>query len=344
MKTYLLILTLLIINPLPVFSQSFSINDLIDLTEMKTRDIGIFLSKRGFEATCKESSGDTLNMAFQSKRRKHELETLPEKTLELRFGPDTKSYYYYTKNQRDFINAKRRLIKWGYYCGTDDNSGHIAYILFQKANMSLVTTPIRSDSSGYYLMLLTIRKIPSAITYAEDLLQFDSYQYLASFFGPQNIKSDLYYFSKNELKKCSVLYNGTKRQAVFIWGDEQNMDHLSYIIISNGIPTLGAQGNTTLTGTSGWQFRSGVYTGMSVRELLRLNQADFEVYGNNSQFSFMIQPSSAGKINFRTTAIMLSCDECDTNPIFNRQTVRAIELAKSNIPAKVHDIILYPQK
>ena len=61
--------------------------------------------------------------------------------------------------------------------------------------------------------------------------------FLVSYFGEKNVTQDLYYFSENELKKCSVLFSGTLYQVAFVWGDENNLDNLSYIIVSNLLPT-----------------------------------------------------------------------------------------------------------
>ncbi|MDE3214652.1 MAG: hypothetical protein KGM98_15590 [Bacteroidota bacterium] len=345
MKTILLLIAFCFTTPLSLYSQKFSLGDLFGLTSMNTGDVEHFMDRQGFEESCQNQDNGTIEVSFETKKNRHNIQAYPEKMVEIRIDSGTKTYSLFTRNAHDFIQAKKKLIKAGYFHGSQDEAESAGgSMLFQRDNMSLLAIRPWEDSAGYYLLQLNIWKIPASVTFAEDLLQFDSYQYLASFFGSRNIKSDLYYFSKNELKKCSVLYNGTKRQAVFIWGDEENLNHLSYIIFSNGIPTLGAESNAALSGTSGWHFRSGIYTGMSLRELLKLNQADFEIYGNQSEFSFMVKPNPLGKIDFSTTALMLSCDQCAGNPLFNQPALSALSLVKSSIPLKVHDIILYPKK
>ena len=86
--------------------------------------------------------------------------------------------------------------------------------------MTIETEAVDEDSTHEYCFKLTIRKMPAKIKYAEDLLQFDSHEFLTSFFGKQNVKKDLYYFSEKELQKCSVLFSGSRYQVVFVWGDE----------------------------------------------------------------------------------------------------------------------------
>ena len=178
--------------------------------------------------------------------------------------------------------------------------------------------------------------------YAEELLQFDSHEFLVSFFGVQNVKKDMYYFSEKELKKCSVLYSGTRRQAVFVWGDENNLNNLSYILVTNVLPTAGAEKNNPLTGNNEWQFQNGIREGMPIKELLKINEMDFDIYGNESELAFMVKPEKKGKIDFKKTAVMLSCSDCFDDKIFRQQVVSALDVAKENLPVCVYDVIIYP--
>ncbi len=70
---------------------------------------------------------------------------------------------------------------------------------------------------------------------------------------------------------------------------------------------------------------------------------DFHLYGKNSELAFMVVPEQTGKINFEKTGVMLNCNYCNDNIIFNSDMVSALEVAKDNLPMKVHDIIIYPR-
>ena len=152
----------------------------------------------------------------------------------------------------------------------------------------------------------------------------------------------MYYFSENELKKCSVLFSGTRRQAVFVWGDENNLDNLSYILLSNVLPTAGGQKNSPLTGNNEWQSQNGIHAGMAIKDLLKINEMDFDIYGNGSDLAFMVKPDETGKIDFKKTAVMLSCRNCFDDKMFNQQVVSALDVAKNNLPMYVYDVIIYP--
>ena len=152
----------------------------------------------------------------------------------------------------------------------------------------------------------------------------------------------MYYFSEKELKKCSVLFSGTRYQVVFVWGDEKNLKDLLYILVPHSLPTAGAEKKNSVTGNNEWQFRNGIYPGMDLKELLRLNEMDFNIYGNASELAFMVKPGVNGKIDFKKTAVVLNCENCDDLKIFSQHEVSALDIAKKNLPMYVNDVIIYP--
>ena len=184
--------------------------------------------------------------------------------------------------------------------------------------------------------------MPVVSRFADDLLKFDSHEYLVSFFGEQNVKKDIYYFSEKEMKHCSVLFGNSNRQAVFIWKDEDNLSDLSYILISGILPTeTGLPFNDNI-GRNKWDFKNGVYSGMSIRELLELNESDFQFYGVNSEFSMMIEPESKGTIDFKKTGIMLSSLDGAGSPLLNKTMISAEEAVENRLALHVFYIMLSP--
>ena len=215
-------------------------------------------------------------------------------------------------------------------------------MLFLKANITIEASREVQDSITRYTFKLKEKKIPDSIVYAEDLLQFDSHEFLVAYFGIKNVKKDWYYFSERELKKCSVLFSGTPHQAVFVWGDENNLNNLSYILVSNVLPTKEAVNNNPLTGNNEWKFKNGIHSGMAIKDLLRINEMDFDIYGNKSELAFMVKPGGNGKINFKKTAIMFACSDCYGNAMLDQPEVSALDIAKAHLPMRVFDIIIYP--
>ena len=56
----------------------------------------------------------------------------------------------------------------------------------------------------------------------------------------------------------------------------------------------------------------------------------------------MVKPAANGKIDFKKTAVMLDCANCDDLKIFNQQEVSALDIARKDLPMYINDVIIYP--
>ena len=342
MKRILLILILSIFFATQMHGQSFNVNDLVNLSSLAPKNIDHFMYKKGFAISFAVPRSDTTGVTYGIKPKARKNYDGPQKSIDILVKNDSKYFTYHTSSLSEYLDGKRSLIKDGFFYGTEKNVNRDSLTLFQKANMSIEAGSEVRDSTIEYIFKLKAKKIPDSVIYAEDLLQFDSNEFLVSFFGEKNVKKDMYYFSEKELKKCSVLFNGTKYQAVFIWGNETELNNLSYILVTNVLPTEGGKRNAFVTENNEWKFKSGIHLNMPLRELLRLNKMDFYIYGNKSDLAFMVKPEQNGKINFKKTGLMLSCNNCYDNEIFDQREISALDIAKANLPMRVFDVIIYP--
>jgi hypothetical protein len=342
MKRILLILILQNFAAGKAHSQSFTVDDLVTLSSLPSQNIDHFMKKKGFALYNSKSENDTMEVSFKAKVKASKKDIVPERSIDIYLRDDAKYFTLHTSSPNEYLDGQRRLIKSGFFYDDKKDVSKEPSMLFQKANIIIRATSGVQDGLPQYTFKLNEKKIPSSVMYAEELLQFDSHEFLVSFFGAQNVKKDMYFFSEKELKKCSVLFSGTRRQAVFVWGDENNFNNLSYILVSNVLPTAGAEKNNPLTGNNEWPFRNGIHAGMAIKDLLKINEMDFDIYGNESELAFMVKPGESGKIDFKKTAIMLSCSDCDGNKMFDQKVVSALDVAKANIPMHVYDVIIYP--
>ena len=285
--------------------------------------------------------GDTTEASFLPKSKGRQQDISQRKSVDIDLLADSKNFSLQTSSI-EYMEGQLRLIKSKYFYDDQKDVHKESSMLFQKGNISILATSGMQDSIMQYTFKLKVKTIPSAVMYAEDLLQFDSHEFLSSFFGAQNVKKDMYYFSEKELKKCSVLFSGTPRQAVFVWGDEDNLNKLSYILISNVLHTKGAEKNNPLSGNNEWKFQNGIHAGMAIRDLLKINEMDFDIYGNQSELAFMAKPTENGKIDFSKTAVMFTCSDCFDDKIFRQKIVSALDVAKANLPMRINDVIIYP--
>ena len=321
--------------------QPVTVKDLLTLAYLPSKNIEQYLNKKGFVLSWSTSDSGNMRATFIERIKFSKRSTGIKRSIDVFIKDGSKNFTLHTPVLDEYLEGQQRLIKSGFFYDTLKDVGKDASVLFQKANITINTASQLQDTTMYYSFSLKEKAIPSALEFAEDLLQFDSHQFLVSFFGEQNVKKDLYYLSEKEFKKCSVLYSGTPRQAVFVWGDDIYLNDLSYILVSNVLPTESGKNNNPLSQHNEWQLKSGIYAGMALKDLLKINEMDFDIYGNKSELAFLIKPNDYGKIDFKKTAVMLSCHECFDNKIFNQQVVSALDVAKANLPMRVFDVVIY---
>ncbi|MEP6595284.1 MAG: hypothetical protein ABJA71_05025 [Ginsengibacter sp.] len=341
MKKIWLILLLLNFAAGKIHGQSFSVNDLVTLASLQSKNINRFMNKHGLVANSK-LTGDTMVASFGVKIKGAKKNMEVKSIIDIYLKDDSKYFTLQTASSSEYLEGQRGIIKSGFFYDDKKDVSKEPSMLFQKGNIKIYAISRQEDGIPRYNFKLQVRQIPSTIKYAEDLLQFDSHEFLVSYFGEKNVKKDMYYFSENELKKCSVLFSGTRYQVVFVWGDQNNLIDIVYILIPHKLPTAGADNDNAITGNNEWQFKNGIYPGMGIKELLRLNEIDFDIYGNTSELAFMVKPEENGRIDFNKTAVMLSCDNCNSIKIFNQKVVSALDIAKQDLPVYVNDVVLYP--
>lgn len=344
MKRLLFIFILQILAVANVHSQSFTINDLVNLAATPPKDIDRFMNRNGFVAPGSKWDRDTTGPSFIQKIKKNKKDLIPERSVDLYTKDDSKYFCLHTSSLSEYIDGQKLLIKKGFVYDNKKEVGKESSLFFQKWNITVQSMTGVKDELPQYTFILREKKIPSDIIYAEDLLKFDSHEFLVSFFGEQNVKKDLYYFAEKELKKCSVLFGNSSHQVVFVWDDENNLNNLAFILVSNIMPTVNSPKPEGIISNNEWKLKSGMHPGMSITDLIKLNENDFEIYGNESELGLMIKPGVNGKIDFKKTAVMLSCRNCNNDKFFEKQEVSALDVAKENLPMYVFDIIIYPNQ
>jgi hypothetical protein len=322
--------------------QSFTVRDLVTLADLPSKNIGHFMSKKGFASYSITPGIDTIEARFIPRIKARKTYSIPQRSIDLYQLHGSKYFILHMSSLTEYLDGGQDLIKARFVYDNSKDMSKEPSMLFQKANITIEAIKEVQDTIIQYSFKLKEKKIPDSIVYAEDLLQFDSHEFLASYFGAKNVKKDLYYFSEKELKKCSVLFSGTQYQAVFVWGDENNLNNLSYILVTNVLPTRDGKQYGALNVNNKWKFQNGIQSGMFIRDILRINEMDFYIYGNKSELAFMVKPGGEGKINFKKTAIMLNCSDCYDNKIFDQTEVSALDIAKAHLPLRVFDIIIYP--
>jgi len=324
-------------------SQSFTVDELIKLAYLPSKNVESYMKKKGFVYSGYKSEMNDETASFIEKGKSKKIGNW-SRSIDICIKDNSKKFTLYTTALSEYQQGQQNLIKAGYFYDNTKDLKKESSILFQKANITIKSSRVMQDSVTLYSFDLVEKSIPSSLRYAEDLLQFDSHEFLVSYFGEHNVKKDRYYLSEKELKRCSVLFSGTERQAVFVWDDDIYLNNLAYILLTNKLPTEEGMKNDPLAGNNEWQLENGLRPGMALKELLKINEIDFNIYGNKSELAFLVKPTEDGKINFKKTAVMLSCPRCFDDKIFNQKEVSALDIAKANLPMRVFDVVIYAAK
>ncbi len=320
-------------------AQSFTTDDLVSIASMPVKSIDNYLSKKGFLPAGKAQMRNGITtMTFYQKRKGNSPDSVSRR-IDLFKELDTYCFAFYTTSQKEFMEGCRSLVKAGFISAKTPDSTGLSASDFQKKNITVKSGSAVEEDERTYSFVLRKKELPtvSGVQYAEDLLKFNSHELLASFFGEKNVIKDQYYFAENELKKCSVLFPNSNQQALFVWNDETNYSNLSYVLISGILPTAGAVQFSGYVRQNKWTTREGLYSGMSLLELATLNDSAFTFFGRDSEFAFMIDPSSRGNINFKKTGIMLGCVDCSANALLDKDIISSKEALDYNL----HIIVSY---
>lgn len=327
------------------YGQSLTIDDLLNLSALAPNKFDNFLNKKRFVPAGRSLQNDVMTTSFFEKKKAKGKDTLNIiRSIDIYKKDDTYFFALHTSSSGEYREGRNQLLKAGFFCNNIGDSSQVSSLLFQKRNITVQISAGMEEGEPVFTFLLQKKQLldPADVRYADDLLKFSSHEYLVSFFGRNNVKKDIYYFSEKELKRCSVLFANTNRQAVFIWGDETNLCNLSYLLISGILPTVSAVQFKESVSENKWVLKNGIYSGMNLKELLKLNRNDFEFYGRNAEFSFMVTPQSNGIINFKKTGIMLGCINCNGSALLDKFTVSATEALNSSLTLHTFYIMITP--
>ena len=304
------------------------------------------MSEKGFLSGGRTMQDDAMALTFLGKQQVNPDSTdtiVHSRTVNLYKKENAYCFAYHTSSYEEFVEGRNRLKKANFFYPEGKDTSQEVSMLFQHKNITIETSKEIEEGNPVYTFLLKKKELPVIVTrFAEDLLAFDSHEYLATYFGEENVKKDVYYFSEKKFKKCSVLFGNSNRQVVFVWEDEENLSKLSYILISGVMPTEEGRPFNDNIGRNIWSFKNGIYSGMSIRELLEINKRDFKFYGADSEFSMMIEPENTGYIDFKRVGIMLSSLDGSSPPLLKKQKISAEDAVENHLALHVFYIMLKP--
>jgi hypothetical protein len=217
---------------------------------------------------------------------------------------------------------------------------------FQKGEMTVHVGEDVRDELRVFRVILEKKPVPtsSAVRTVDDLLTFDSHQALIAMFGQSNVKKDIYYFTEQDTARCSVIFPNSNRQAIFLWDDQQDLRRLSFLIVGGTLHAGADPEFSPSIALNAWRSSSGLFTGMRISEVLRINENDFNVYGYTSEFAMMAVPEKKGNIDFKATGAIFGCLNCTGNPTMRKEKVSAQGALDAGLQLYIISLVLMPER
>lgn len=327
-------------------SRSLSVDDLLTLSSLAPKNFDGYMVKKGFSPGGRRLCDDVMATTFfEKKNNKNQDSVSITRSIDVYKKGDTHCFALHTSSVEEYGEGKNLLKKAGFfYDNTKDVNQPAVSLTFQKGSIRVISKPSMNDDSIVYSFVLEKKEFPDPgnVRFAEDLLKFDSHEHLVSFFGEENVKKDIYYFSEKESTKCSVLFPNSNRQAVFIWEDEANLFKISFVLISGTISTASAVHFSGNFSQNTWESKNGIYSGMRLKDLLKLNVNDFKFYGRGSEFAFMVVPEKTRYIDFTKIGVMLGCFECNASGLLDSAKISAADAVDYDLALYVSCIMIKP--
>lgn len=319
-------------------AQRFSMDDLVSFTGFPTEKFDNYISKRGYRQQDVPLGSDSLAYAYYDKKAKAQAF---EKFILRCNNEDRAVISFQTTLQEEFANLSAQLKEEGYHFA----GGQGSQALYQKGNITIQPVVKKEGGKTVYSFVIERKALPRArdIHYAEDFLQLSSHEYLVSVFGAANVKKDNFYFTDTEINKCSVLYPNTNMQVIFIWKDEVNSRDIAFLLVGGQLRAQGSINYHKQIEQNTWQSNQGIYMGMSLKELQKLNGNNMDIYGWQSSQPGVVAEKNAGAIQFKNIGIILNCLDCNEDRFYsNNELIASSSLLAEGRRVYVTTLVILP--
>ena len=157
MKKLLLILFLQAFIIGTTVGQSFTINDLMTLAYMPSKNIDHYMKKKGFILSGSFSDNVTMTANFIPRAKRNMESTHVKRNVGLSIKDNSKYFTLHTSDLNEYLAGSRSLIKAGFFYDTLKDISKKSSMLFQKANISIKATSAIEDGVVQYCFELKQR-------------------------------------------------------------------------------------------------------------------------------------------------------------------------------------------
>jgi hypothetical protein len=325
-------------------AQSFALNDLLGFTVANAHKLEAQLNRKSFRRDYESPKGSPSNYNYHQIKKSKEGDIIRKLSFLEKGGVPTLCYQ--TSSLQECNDLKNDIQKAGYtfYGEAIENDQPL---LYQKGTSTINASVEIRDGVNLYTFLIEKNTLPKVkeVAYAEDLLQFTSHEYLTAFFGPRNVRKDVFHYTDTEVNKCSVLFPNTSREVIFIWNDEVNYRKPAFLIVGGNLQTKGTANYRLETVQNEWQTRQGIYSGMQLQELQKLNGEKVNFYSWTTDRPGVLAPTKTGAIDFSRLSLVFNCLNCSEQSLQKTANIISSENALAD-DRKIYisSLIILPEK
>jgi hypothetical protein len=343
----ILFLSFLIVLTAVANSQDFTADKLLNMLSLSVSKLESHLLDKRYYSLGTEFSGDTAIRTYLYRpviKKKKQTDPVSRKFLRSALK-ETFTLTYQTTSSTEYKGIIETLKKQGFYCEYEkDSTITPASYIYQHEDYTAGASIAKVDTTSWYSITVFKKTMPVSrdVHFAEDLLEFTSHEYLVYYFGEKNVKKDVYYFAKNDIVNCSVLFINTKLQVIFVWKDGLNRRKIDNLLFGGQHKLKSQQEYDKLIAENSWMLKSGVHAGMPLMELRTLNEKNIAFTGGDSPNPGLVLPESSGKVDFKNADVILGCINCSDEKFESAQMIYADKAMNDGRVLFVLTIALYP--
>ena len=339
MRRILWLFLLLPLSALHAQRKDLSLSDLLSFANVPNEHINYYAKKNGFRFVSDNPA--TEESMFHKKAGKENPTCFITRSLK----SDTSCILFRTYNEDEYKKLKSQVLDYGFKKIINKDLPVPNGYTYQKGNMIVKTDFIDQSDSSIYSLYIQKVSLPKSfeIFYAEDMLQFNSHEWLVSVFGDENVKKDAIDCGEAEKEICSVLFPGTNAQTIFLWKDKQNFMDISFIIIGGVLEDQEKNSTYKVIEQNKWRSRTGVYLGMPLGDLIKVHNNHINLYGWETEFPGFVSNDNKGNLDFKKIGVELECLDCREDKYYsNNGMINSASVLGDRKRVYVGKLILIP--
>ncbi|MCR6721241.1 MAG: hypothetical protein NVV59_13375 [Chitinophagaceae bacterium] len=272
-------------------AQVFTVDDLLGFTDFSSKRFDGYITKKGFVSSGhflqSDSAIDTWDMIPPPTDSS---KTFVHRRVSRFQSPRMIDFAYQTSSIAEAMATIKQMQSKGFTI-SDSNWNMQKPLLLQRKEWIVKAEVLKEDTLTYVELRWQKQHLPAAKKqfYVDDLLKFNSDEYLAAYFGRDNVRKDRFYFSAQEVNRCSVLFPNTPNQVVFVWDDNEAQKDILQIMVGAGMRTESVDGFDGVSANNMWRFASGITTHMRLEQILNSVDSDLYFFGKKVHSFFRLR-------------------------------------------------------